>query len=236
MTFDDQWVDEVKRGFKACAVFCWFPIYCACVSLLSIKQTEFTSCVCGWHLGLTYGQMNNNLTSQAATMETHGLPNDVLSNLNPFALIIFIPVFDIFVRDWHSMWDWTGFVISLSLPVQVYPALRRAGINFSPLKKITAGFFTGAAAMTWAAVVQHYVYKVRSKSHRFVPELGSSAVYFRSRRRTLVDASPQTASMPLGSPLRPLSMFGSKAARESRPRLPFSSSQILFLIRAAGIY
>lgn len=29
MTFDDVWVDEVKRGFKACAVFCWFPIYCA---------------------------------------------------------------------------------------------------------------------------------------------------------------------------------------------------------------
>jgi len=28
MNFDDQWVDEVKRGFKACGVFCWFPIYC----------------------------------------------------------------------------------------------------------------------------------------------------------------------------------------------------------------
>ena len=29
MTFDDEWVDEVKRGFKACSVFCWYPIYCA---------------------------------------------------------------------------------------------------------------------------------------------------------------------------------------------------------------
>ena len=28
MNFDDEWVDEVKRGFKACVVFCWFPIYC----------------------------------------------------------------------------------------------------------------------------------------------------------------------------------------------------------------
>jgi POT family proton-dependent oligopeptide transporter len=37
--------------------------------------------------------------------------------------------------------------------------LKRAGINFSPLKKIAWGFFTGAAAMIWAAVVQHYVYK-----------------------------------------------------------------------------
>ncbi|PIL27553.1 transporter [Ganoderma sinense ZZ0214-1] len=114
MTFDDQWVDEVKRGFKACAVFCWFPIY--------------------W---LTYNQLNNNLTSQAATMVTNGLPNDVLSNLDPFALIIFIPIFDILI----------------------YPALRRAKINFTPLKKITLGFFLGAAAMVWAAVVQHYIYK-----------------------------------------------------------------------------
>ena len=34
MTFDDQWVDEVKRGCKACYVFCWLPIYCMCGSLL----------------------------------------------------------------------------------------------------------------------------------------------------------------------------------------------------------
>jgi len=114
MTFDDLWVDEVRRGLKACAVFLWYPIY--------------------W---LTYNQLNNNLTSQAATMSTHGLPNDVLSNLDPFALIIFIPIFD----------------------KVIYPGLRRMGMNFSALKKITAGFATGAAAMIWAAVVQHYIYK-----------------------------------------------------------------------------
>lgn len=70
-------------------------------------------------------------------MNTHGLPNDILSNLDPLALIILIPICDLVV----------------------YPALRRAGINFSPIKKITLGFFTGSAAMVWAAVVQHYVYK-----------------------------------------------------------------------------
>ncbi|KAL7284165.1 hypothetical protein ACG7TL_001447 [Trametes sanguinea] len=114
MTFDDEWVDEVKRGFKACSVFMWFPIY--------------------W---LTYNQLNNNLTSQAATMVTNGVPNDVLSNLDPFALLIFIPIVDKFI----------------------YPGLRRLGINFSPLKRITLGFFTGSAAMIWSAVVQHYIYK-----------------------------------------------------------------------------
>ncbi|THU85118.1 PTR2-domain-containing protein [Dendrothele bispora CBS 962.96] len=114
MSFDDQWVDEVRRGIKACGVFVWYPIY--------------------W---LSYNQLNNNLTSQAATMSTHGLPNDILSNLDPLALIIFIPIFDAFL----------------------YPALKRMHINFSALKKITAGFATGAAAMVWASVVQHYIYK-----------------------------------------------------------------------------
>ncbi|KAI0917986.1 hypothetical protein AcV5_002778 [Taiwanofungus camphoratus] len=114
MTFDDQWVDEIKRGFKACEVYLWYPVYF-----------------------LTYDQLNNNLTSQAATMVTHGVPNDVLSNLNPFTLIVFIPVCDLFI----------------------YPALRRAGISFTPIKKITVGFFIGAAAMAWAAVVQHYIYQ-----------------------------------------------------------------------------
>ncbi|KAJ7437895.1 POT family-domain-containing protein [Mycena galericulata] len=114
MTFDDQWVDELRRGIKACWVFLWYPIY--------------------W---LTYNQLNNNLISQAATMETHGLPNDVLSNLDPLALIIFIPICDQII----------------------YPALLRWGWNFSALKKICAGFITGAASMIWAAVVQHYIYK-----------------------------------------------------------------------------
>jgi len=114
MTFDDQWVDEVRRGFAACSVFLWFPIY--------------------W---LTYNQLNNNLTSQAATMTVNGVPNDVLSNLDPLALIIFIPICDLFF----------------------YPALRRWNINFSPIKRIAFGFFTGSAAMVWTAVLQHYIYK-----------------------------------------------------------------------------
>ena len=28
MTFDDLWVEEVRRGLKACAVFLWYPLYC----------------------------------------------------------------------------------------------------------------------------------------------------------------------------------------------------------------
>jgi proton-dependent oligopeptide transporter, POT family len=112
MEFDDAWVDEVARGWAACKVFLWYPLY--------------------W---LTYNQINNNLTSQAATMALHGVPNDILSNLDPLALIILIPICDIFI----------------------YPALRKVGIKFTPIKRITAGFLTGSAAMIWAAIIQVYM-------------------------------------------------------------------------------
>jgi proton-dependent oligopeptide transporter, POT family len=58
MTYDDAWVDEVRRGVKACTVFLYMPLY--------------------W---LAYGQMTNNLTSQAATMKLNGVPNDIIQNL-----------------------------------------------------------------------------------------------------------------------------------------------------------
>ncbi|KAF2672812.1 peptide transporter PTR2-A [Microthyrium microscopicum] len=114
MTFDDAWVSEVARGFAACKVFVWYPLW--------------------W---LTYNQINNNLTAQAAQMELHGVPNDVISNLDPFALIILIPVCD----------------------VLIYPFLRKIGINFSPIKRMFAGFMVGAMAMIWACVLQAYIYK-----------------------------------------------------------------------------
>jgi POT family proton-dependent oligopeptide transporter len=75
--------------------------------------------------------------SQAATMTTNGLPNDLLNNLDPLALIILIPIMDLVV----------------------YPLLRRRNIRFTALKRICLGFFLGSASMIWAAVVQAYIYK-----------------------------------------------------------------------------
>ncbi|GAA5830943.1 hypothetical protein JCM11251_005087 [Rhodosporidiobolus azoricus] len=120
-TWDKNWVSEVRRGFKACQVFAYYPLY--------------------W---LTYNQINNNLVSQAAVMNTHGLPNDIMNNLNPISLVIIIPIMDLLI----------------------YPALRRAGIFFSPIKKIFCGFMFGSLAMVCAAVVQHEIYK-RSACGRY---------------------------------------------------------------------
>lgn len=113
MTFDDAWVEEVRRGFKACLVFIWLPVW--------------------W---LAYNQLNNNLISQAATMRLDGVPNDIITNLNPIALLIFIPICDKFL----------------------YPALRKAGFQLTPIKKMTTGFFLGSMSMIVAAIIQHYIY------------------------------------------------------------------------------
>lgn len=67
MTFDDAWVDEISRGVKACSVFLFYPLW--------------------W---LAYNQIDNNLVSQAATMSLHGVPNDLLNNMNPLAIIIMV--------------------------------------------------------------------------------------------------------------------------------------------------
>jgi POT family proton-dependent oligopeptide transporter len=81
--------------------------------------------------------MNNNLTSQAATMQRNGVPNDIITNLNPISLVIFIPIVDNFL----------------------YPALRKAGIKFTPIKRIAFGFLLASLAMVGAAVIQHFIYK-----------------------------------------------------------------------------
>lgn len=101
-TWDDIFVDELKRTFRACIVFCWYPIYWLC-----------------------YSQMTNNLVSQASTMLTGNVPNDIMQNIDPIALIIIIPLMDRIV----------------------YPGLRRLGINMRPILRITFGFFFAAVAM-----------------------------------------------------------------------------------------
>jgi POT family proton-dependent oligopeptide transporter len=70
-------------------------------------------------------------------MNTGGVPNDLIQNLDPLALIIFIPLCDLFI----------------------YPWLRKRGIRFTALRRIFWGFMTGVAAMVIACIIQYYIYK-----------------------------------------------------------------------------
>ncbi|CEH16071.1 H /oligopeptide symporter [Ceraceosorus bombacis] len=114
MTFDDIWVEEVRKAIKACQVFTLYPFY--------------------W---ITYNQISSNLISQAYNMKKNGVPNEVISNLDPISIIILVPLFDLVI----------------------YPFMRKLKINFSPIKRIVAGFACGAASMVAAAVIQHYIYQ-----------------------------------------------------------------------------
>ncbi|KAI7866941.1 POT family-domain-containing protein [Mucor mucedo] len=112
--WNDTFVDELKQAVMACKIFIPLSIYWVC-----------------------YNQLSNNLLSQAGVMSRPaGLPNDIMNNFDPIALIIFIPITD-------------GLV---------YPFLRKMNISFPSQVRITLGFFLGALSMVYAAVVQHYIY------------------------------------------------------------------------------
>ncbi|KAM0198412.1 hypothetical protein ACHAPI_003935 [Fusarium lateritium] len=114
MTYDDAWVDEVRRGLMACKVFLYLPVF-----------------------HLAYNQMTGNLTTQASTMVLNGVPNDIIQNLNPISIVIMVPIID------HLL----------------YPGLRKLGIAFTPIKRMTVGFLISALAMVASAVMQHYIYQ-----------------------------------------------------------------------------
>jgi POT family proton-dependent oligopeptide transporter len=75
-------------------------------------------------------------------MALHGTPNDLLQNLDPIALIIFIPFLDLVV----------------------YPGLRKMKIDFDPISRIFAGFLLVSISMVYASVLQHYIYNSPEKS------------------------------------------------------------------------
>jgi POT family proton-dependent oligopeptide transporter len=81
--------------------------------------------------------MTGNLTTQASTMVLNGVPNDVIQNLNPISIVIMVPIID------HLL----------------YPGLRKMGIAFTPIKRMTTGFIISALAMVASAVMQHFIYE-----------------------------------------------------------------------------
>ncbi|KAF8921380.1 POT family-domain-containing protein [Mucidula mucida] len=93
---------------------------------------------------LCYSQIDGNLGTVAAGMKLDLII--FLRNLNPIVIIIIIPIMDLLV----------------------YPALRRNGFNFTPIKRITLGFFIAGLAMLYAAILQKFVYE-QSPCHDNLP-------------------------------------------------------------------
>ena len=80
--------------------------------------------------------MLSNIVSQAGTMNTHGIPNDILTSLSPLMIMLLVPILE----------HWT------------YPFLRKKGHPLHHISRIALGFVIMSAAMLYVAFVQHLIY------------------------------------------------------------------------------
>lgn len=81
--------------------------------------------------------LSSNKASTAGQMQLHGLPNDILPNIDPVTIIFLIPLLDRII----------------------YPLIRRRlHIAFTPMTRITLGFFMAAFAMVYAGALQSAIY------------------------------------------------------------------------------
>jgi POT family proton-dependent oligopeptide transporter len=114
ITWDDAWVLDIKQTFNSCKIFIWYPIFL-----------------------INDGGIGSVQTSQAGSMSTKGVPNDLFNNFNPLTIIILIPIMD----------------------YGVYPLLRRYNLDFKPIWRITFGFCLAATSQIAGLVIQYRIYE-----------------------------------------------------------------------------
>jgi len=107
-----------------------------------VEDTRRTMAACAIFLFFPIQQINDGglgaaANAQSAALTSNGVPNDVLDNLNPLSIIILIPIMN------HG----------------VYPLLRKMGIRFGPIARMTFGFFIAAIGAVAYVVIQHFIYK-----------------------------------------------------------------------------
>ncbi len=114
ISWTDQFVQDVKVTIDACKIFLFFIIY-------NINDVGI-------------GGIQN---SQANTMTTNGVPNDLINNFNPLTIIVFIPFLDYIL----------------------YPLLRKLKIEFRPVHRIFTGFIIASFSSVAGAIIQWKVYE-----------------------------------------------------------------------------
>lgn len=119
--YDDDFVNDVRRTFQACAIFLFFPIFF-----------------------INDGGLGAAANALSASMKTNGVPNDVLDNLNSISIVVMVPIMN------HV----------------IYPALRKRGIHWGPISRITFGFALCTIGSLGFAILQHLVYKTSPCGNR----------------------------------------------------------------------
>ncbi|EED18671.1 oligopeptide transporter, putative [Talaromyces stipitatus ATCC 10500] len=85
---------------------------------------------------LCNNQSVNNLITQAGQIRLDGIPNDTIKALNPVVCVLLGPIIQKFL----------------------YPSLRRIGIPFRPIARMTWAFITMGGSVAVAAVIQKLIY------------------------------------------------------------------------------
>ncbi|WVW79812.1 hypothetical protein I302_101782 [Kwoniella bestiolae CBS 10118] len=112
--WDDRFVDEIRQSLSACAVFMIIPIYV-----------------------LADGGLGNQMNDMSVAMTLNGVPNDLISNWNPLAIIVFSPI----------------------LTYIIYPWLAKLGFPLKPMTRMFIGFMLGALTCVLSAIIQWRIYK-----------------------------------------------------------------------------
>ncbi|KAE8358664.1 POT family-domain-containing protein [Aspergillus caelatus] len=113
LPWSDTFIDDLKSAISSCKIFLLYPLYWA-----------------------AYTQFLTNFVSQAATMETHGIPNDIMPNIDTITVLILLPIVD----------------------RVIFPFLRRHGIPVRHVDRITIGFILIGTSMLYATFVQRAIY------------------------------------------------------------------------------
>ncbi len=112
--WNDQFVDDVRRTFQATGIFCFFPIQY-----------------------INDNGLGSSVSFLSTMLQTNGVPNDVISNINPLAIICASPI----------------------LNYGLYPLLRKFGIQYGPIARITTGLAMSTLAGMGYTILNSYAYK-----------------------------------------------------------------------------
>jgi dipeptide/tripeptide permease len=113
-TYDDSFVEDVRRTFQACGIFLFLPIF-----------------------NINDGGLGAAANALTAGMQTNGLPNDLLDNLNAVSIVIGIPIMNSIVN----------------------PLLLRYGIKWGSISRMTFGFALCTIGSIGFSILQYYVYQ-----------------------------------------------------------------------------
>ena len=113
-------------------------------------------------------QVTNNMATVSASLVLGGTPNDLIAFVYLIRLSWVFPVPSLMGKRRDSSDTFLPCRVTnptsviLMVPIFdhiIYPALRSVGINYTPIKRIYAGFLVCGVALLYSAVLQKFVYK-----------------------------------------------------------------------------